>query len=133
MKIKKTVFIVIGILVIIGLIGAVGKIYIDKRAEQKEAEQVKVERMSVEALKKDYANIKSVEILESYYEVMTGSYTFIVNMTNQNNQSVRFMYIYGEGSDDLVSSVIEDEEVQVDGVTTDTVRVIYSNKEEDEI
>ena len=89
--------------------------------------------MSVKALKNTFAEIKSIEFEESEYEMMTGSYTFLIKMTNQNDKSVSFMYIYIKGSEEIDSIVIEDEEIQVDGVTADKVHVVYSNKQEGEI
>lgn len=43
------------------------------------------------------------------------------------------MFINKQASDDLVSIVIKDEEIQVEDVTTEMVLVVYSNKEDNEI
>ncbi|MFB1050651.1 hypothetical protein [Paraliobacillus sp. JSM ZJ581] len=105
----------------------------DKKAEHKEAEKIEAERMSVKALKKEFQDIKSIEFNESEYNEITGSYTFIVKMTNHKNEFVHFMYIYVQGKEKIESSVIENEEVQIDGVTTNKVHVIYSNQKKGEV
>jgi|SRR5699024_3584438 len=127
---KKWVLLVIGLLLVAG-IG--GKVYMDKREERKEAEKIEAERMSVEALKNTFADIKSIEIEKSGYDEMTGAYAMFVIMTNQKNESVNFSYTFWKERDKLGSIGIEDEEVQVDGVTTNKVQVIYSNEEEGEV
>src|SRR5690625_7856749 len=98
---KILIFVIISFLLVAAIIGAGGKIYMDKRAEQKEAEKIEAERMSVKALKNTFAEIKSIEFEESEYEMMTGSYTFLIKMTNQNDKSVSFMYIYIKGSEEI--------------------------------
>lgn len=59
---KIWVVVIISFLLVIAIIGTGGKMFIDKRAEQKEAEKIEAERMSVEALKNTFKDIKSVEI-----------------------------------------------------------------------
>jgi len=130
MKTKKGLFIVIAILLIIGL---GGKMYMEKQKEQKEAEKIEAERMSVIALKNTFADIESVEIKKSGFDKKTGAFDVFVKMTNQKNESVNFSYTYWKEKDKLGSIGINDEGVQVDGVTTNKVRIIYSNKEEGEV
>ena len=130
---KKWVFIVIGLLLIVGMIGVGGKVYMDKKEERKEAEKIEVERMSVVALKNTFADIKTVEFEKSGFDKKTGAFDVFVKMTNQKNESVNFSYTFWKERDKLGSIGIEDEEVQVDGVTTNKVRVIYSNEEEGEV
>ncbi|TXL62546.1 hypothetical protein FHP05_12125 [Cerasibacillus terrae] len=127
---KKWVFIVIGLLLVVG-IG--GKVYMDKKEERKEAEKIEAERMSVEALKNTFADIKSIEIEKSGFDKKTGSFDVFVKMTNQKNESVNFGYNFWISEENLGAIIIEDAEVQVDGLTTNKVHVIYSNKEEDEV
>ncbi|TXL62542.1 hypothetical protein FHP05_12105 [Cerasibacillus terrae] len=128
---KKWVFLVIGLLLIIG-IG--GKIFMDQKEAEKEVEKIEAERMSVEALKNTFADIKSVEFEKSGYNVMTGSYRMFVKMTNQEGKSVRFSYSYEKSTPyETGGYMLKDEEVQIEGITTNKVQVIYSNKVEGEV
>src|SRR5699024_11560860 len=58
---KKWMVVIISFLLLVVLIGVGGKMYMDKRAKQKEDEKIEIERKSVEALKERYANIRSEE------------------------------------------------------------------------
>ena len=127
---KKRVFIAIGLLLIVGI---VGKVYMNKNEERKEAEKIEVERMSVVALKNTFADIKSVEFEKSVYNEMTGVYAMYIIMTNQKNESVSFSFNFWENSHETGGYTVENEEVQVEGVTTNKVQVIYSNEEEGEV
>src|SRR5699024_1152637 len=91
---KILIFVIIGFLLIVAVIGVGGKIYMDKRAEQKEAEKIEAERMSVEALKNTFKDIKSVEFEKSGYDAMTGAYGMFVKMTNKEGKTVSFTYNY---------------------------------------
>lgn len=127
---KKWIFVTIALLLIIG-IGE--KKYMDKKEERKEAEIIEAERMSVVALKNTFKNIKSVEIEKSGFDKKTGAFDVFVKMTNQKNESVNFGYTFWIGEVELGAIIIVDEAVQVDGVTTNKVQVIYSNKKEGEV
>ena len=127
---KKWVLIVIGLLLVSG-IG--GKVYLDKKEAAKEAEKIEAERMSVVALKNKYADIKSVEFEKSGYDEMTGAYAMFVIMTNQKNESVKFSFTFWKEREEIGSAGVKDREVQVKGVTTNEVRVIYSNRDEGEV
>src|SRR5699024_1177770 len=85
---------IISFLLVAAIIGAGGKMYMDKRAEQKEAEKIEAERMSVEALKNTFEDIKSVEFEKSGYDAMTGAYGMFVKMTNKEGKTVSFTYNY---------------------------------------
>src|SRR5699024_9827132 len=89
---KILMFVIISFLLVAAIIGAGGKIYMDKRVEQKEAEKIEAERMSVEALKKKYADIEAVEIEKSDYNFMKVAYNIFVKMTNQKCNNVCFRY-----------------------------------------
>ena len=130
---KKWMIVIISLIFIVALIGAGGKMFTDKKAEQKEAEKIEAERMSVEALKNTFANIKSVEIEKSGFDIKTGAFDVFVKMTNQKNESVNFSYTYWSNQDELGSIGIINDEVQIDGVTENRIRIIYSNKEEGEV
>ncbi|QUW23005.1 hypothetical protein JSQ81_05390 [Sporosarcina sp. Marseille-Q4063] len=134
---KNWLFVVIGLLLMIG-IG--GKVFMDNQRDKEEikvqkAEEgsIEAERMSVVALKNRYADIKSVEFEKSVYDEMTGSYGMFIKMTNQKNESVSFSYSFWKKSGKIGLNVVKDREVQVRGVTTNKVRVIYSNKDEGEV
>ena len=137
MKKKVCLFIVIGLLIVIG-IG--GKVVMDNQKDKKlqsnqqnEAEEIEIEKMSVQALKNTFADIKSVEFEKSVFNEMTGAYAMYVIMTNQKNESVSFSFNFWKESRETGGYTVENEEVQVEGVTTNKVRVIYSNKDEGEV
>ncbi len=134
MTLKKIwIFVLVGFLLIVTATGLGGKMYMDKRAEEKDAEKIAIERKSVEALKETFKDIKSIEIEKSMFDEMTGAFDVFVKMTNQENKSVRFSYTYWKDGEKLGSIGIEDIEIQSDGVTENKILVIYSNKKEDEI
>ena len=130
---KKWVFVVIGLLLIVGMIGVGGKVYMNKKEERKEAEKIEAERMSVEALKNTFADIKSVEIEKSGFDKKTGAFDVFVKMTNISNESVNFSYTYWHQKDKMWSIGIENESVPIDGITSNVVQIIYSNKEKGEV
>ena len=134
---KIWLFVVIGLLIVIG-IG--GKVFMDNQKDkevmsnqQNAAEKIETEKMSVVALKNRYADIQSVEFEKSVYDEKTGSYGMFIKMTNQKNESVNFSYSFSKESGKIGLNVVKDREVQVRGVTTNKVRVIYSNKDEGEV
>src|SRR5690625_3595503 len=127
-------FVTIGFLLIVALIGAGGKIYMDKRAEQKEAEKIEAERMSVEALKNTFEYIKSVKFEKSGYEPMTGDYNMIVIMTNVDGESVKFDYLFTPNHPEEIAAwgVVDEEKVQKAGSTNYKVDIIFSDGSEGE-
>jgi hypothetical protein len=136
---KKKVWLLIGI----GLLLVVGmKVFMDNgkdRAitkEQKvEVEIIEAERMSVVALKKTFADIRSVEFEESRYNTMTGLYSMIVKMTNVDEEFVVFDYMFTTNKPDEIEGwgVIDKEKVQIKGETKSKVNVIYTNGSEEEV
>lgn len=130
---KKWMVVIISLLLLVVLIGVGGKMYMDKRAKQKKDEKIEIERKSVEALKERYANIKTVEIEKTAYNKMTGAYSLYVKMTNDKSESVNFSYTFWEKREEIGAAGLENEEVQVKGVTKDKVRVIYSNDKEEDV
>ena len=105
----------------------------DKRTEEKEAEKIEIERKSVKALKERYANIKSVEIKKSGFDINTGAFNVTVKMTNKEYESVNFTYTYWVREQKLGLDLLVDEKVQVRGTTSNTVLVIYSNGKDGEV
>lgn len=123
------------VFLLVVLIGVGGKVYMNKRAEQKEAEKIEVERMSVEALKKTFKDIKSVEFEKSGYNKTTGSYTMIVKMTSKNKESVKFDFKFTTNHPNEIGGwgVKDKENVQKKGVTKSEVEVTFTNGSEEEI
>ncbi len=133
MQLKKRLLIVIGLILLIS-IG--GKMYMDnQKVKEQEAEEEKIEaeRMSVGALKRTFADIKSVEFEKTGYNKKTGSYRMFVKITNQKNESVNFSYSFWKAEENIGSYVLMDEKIQKDGITSNKVKVIYSNQKEDEV
>ncbi len=131
---KKTwIFVLVCSLLIITAIGVGGKMYMDKRTEEKEAEKIEIERKSIKALKERYANIKSVEIKDSGFDKKTGAFDVTVKMTNKENDSVTFTFPFWIKEESLGAILKVDKSVQIKGATTDRIHVIYSNNEEGEI
>ncbi|MBO1911395.1 hypothetical protein J4G37_42230, partial [Microvirga sp. 3-52] len=98
------------------------------------SDQIEAERMSVVALKNTFADIRSVEFKKTGYNEKTGSYRLFVAMTNQKNETVNFSFSFSQESPSETGGyIVEDEKIQVEGITTNKVQVIYSNKEEEEI
>src|SRR5699024_396702 len=118
---KILLFVIIGLLLIVTAIGVGGKIYIDKRAEQKEAEKIEAEKMSVEELKNTFGDIKSEEFEKSGYNEMTGSYIIFVQMTNKSDEYVKFSVSYWMQLNEIASYGVENRKIQVKGVTKNKI------------
>src|SRR5699024_417682 len=129
---KKWMIVIISLIFIVALIGVGGKMFIDKRAEQKEAEKIEAERMSVEALKNTFKNIQEVKFKHTTYEEMAGVYFMTIKMINKNNQQVEFSYSYSNGDEKITSFDVVDKNVQSKGKTRDKVKVTFSNENEKE-
>jgi hypothetical protein len=142
MKKKVWLLIVIGLLLVVGI-----KVFMENEKdraitkEQKveaeiiEAEIIEAERMSVVALKKTFADIRSVEFEESRYNTMTGLYSMIVKMTNVDEEFVVFDYMFTTNKPNEIEGwgVIDKEKVQIKGETKSKVNVIYTNGREEEV
>lgn len=139
MKKKVWLFIVIGLLLVVGIGGKVFKENQDDRevtSQQKvEAEIIEAERMSVVALKKTFTNIKSVEFEKSHYNKTIGFYSMIVKMTNIDEEFVVFDYMFTTNKPNEIEGwgVINKEKVQIKGETKGKVKVIYTNGSEEEV
>ncbi|MEI1232549.1 hypothetical protein [Enterococcus mundtii] len=123
----------IGITVIISLVIIIigGKAYIDKREERKAQELLIAEKESVQALKNIFADILEVKIEQTGYDNMTGSYGMLVTMRNTKGQAVYFSYDFSKNSREIDTYGIEDRSIQVEGITKNKVKVIYSNSKEE--
>ncbi|MFC0234481.1 hypothetical protein ACFFIF_10795 [Vagococcus entomophilus] len=131
MKKKKWIWLILGVMIILGFIG--GKVYMDKREGQSKKELIEVERQSVKALKNTFENIKEVNIQKIGYNSMTGSYRMLVTMINIEGKSAIFSYGFVKDNSEIDTYVLSNIEVQKEGKTTDKIKVIYSNGEEGEI
>src|SRR5699024_8016400 len=98
---KKWMIVIISLIFIVALIGVGGKMFIDKRAEQKEAEKIEAERMSVESLTNTIKNIQEVNIKHNTYEEMAGVYFRTIKMINKYNQQVEFRYSSSNGDEQI--------------------------------
>lgn len=125
----------VGILLILGiiLIGIGGKVFMDKRAEQKEQDLLAVEKQSVKVLKNTFADIKEVKFERSAKNEMTGGYGMFVTMKNTKGQSVYFTYGFWKETNDIGDYGLENRDIQKKGITTAKIKVTYSNGKEEEI
>ena len=119
------------------MIGIGGKVFIDNEQDKENTREQKVEaeRMSVVALKKTFADIKSVEFEKSRYNKMTGFYSMIVKMTNGDEEFVEFDYMFTTNKPNEIEGwgVIDKEKVQKRGETESKVKVIYTDGSEEEV
>jgi hypothetical protein len=135
MKKKVKVFIVIGLVLIIGISG---KVYIDIQKEKYEIrvekQKVEAEKKSVIALKNTFEDIRSVEFEKTAYNTMTGYYSMHVKMTNMDGEFVRFNYSFATNHPNEISwTVVDEERVQKEGKTKNKVDVVYSNSSKGEV
>ena len=107
----------------------------DNREKQKEADMIEAERLSVQALKNTFADIQAVEFDKSSYNNITGYYSMNVKMTNREEESVQFSFMFTTNQPDEIDGwVVKDKKnVQKEGETTDEVKVIFSNGSKGEI
>lgn len=130
-QINKRLVIGIAVLISLVMIGIGGKVYIDKREERKAQELLIAEKESVQALKNTFADIVEVKIEQTGYDNMTGSYGMLVTMRNTKGQAVYFSYDFSKNSREIDTYGIEDRSIQVEGITKNKVKVIYSNSKEE--
>ncbi len=121
-----------GILLILGiiLIGIGGKVFMDKRAEQKEQDLLAVEKQSVKVLKNTFADIAEVKFERSAKNEMTGSYRIVVTVRSNTSSTAYFDYGFVKDSKELDDYGVVDREVQKKGITKNVVKVIFSNGQE---
>ena len=125
----------VGILLVLGiiLIGIGGKVFMDKRAEQKEQDLLAVEKQSVKVLKNTFADIAGVEIERTGFNTMTGSYRIVVTLKNTTGSTAYFDYGFVKNSNEIDDYGVVDREVQKKGITKNVVRVTFSNGQEEPI
>jgi len=132
---KKWLYVLVGLLLLTIIISIGGKVYMDNRENQKEADMIEAERLSVQALKNTFADIQAVEFDKSSYNNITGYYSMNVKMTNREEESVQFSFMFTTNQPDEIDGwVVKDKKnVQKEGETTDEVKVIFSNGSKGEI
>ena len=125
----------VGILLVLGiiLIGIGGKVFMDKRAEQKEQDLLAVEKQSVKVLKNTFADIAEVEIERTGFNTMTGSYRIVVTLKNTTGSTAYFDYGFVKNSNEIDDYGVVDREVQKKGITKNVVRVTFYNGQEEPI
>ncbi|WP_165005101.1 MULTISPECIES: hypothetical protein [unclassified Enterococcus] len=125
-KIRKLSLVILMIITL----GIGGKVYMDKREEQKKQDLLAVEKQSVKVLKNTFADIKEVKINEAGKNEKTGSYGMYITLTTINNESVSFSYTFWKEQNKIGSYSIENRNIQKKGITKEKVKVTYTNKEE---
>ncbi|MHC5252303.1 hypothetical protein ACYRFS_11730 [Listeria kieliensis] len=130
MKKGRIILISVAVVIIVVVLITGGKMYMDNK---KEVEKLEAEKQSVELLKKKFSNIKEVKIESTGYNRMTGFYRMVVKMTNEEGKAVSFDYGFVKNRNKISDYGVEDREVQKKGVTTNKVKIIYSNGTEEEI
>lgn len=128
---NKRIFI-IAVAISLVLIGLGGKLYMDKKADEKTRKEQRnllaIERESIEALKNTFSDISFVKIERSEGpNNMTDSYQIIFLMKNNLGMEIEFDAIYVKGETELKNYGVEDEDIQKEGKTVNKVEVIYSD------
>ncbi|MFP9227254.1 hypothetical protein RIM63_08620 [Streptococcus equi subsp. zooepidemicus] len=119
-----------GIIVVL-LIGLLigGKITMDKWRDK---ELLLVEKRLVRALKNTFADIQTIKIDKCDQNDVTGSYGMNITMTNIEGQTVSFFLTFWKNNNEIGTYTITNEQLQKEGKTKTSVKVIYSNDLEDE-
>src|SRR3712207_4197850 len=119
-----------GIIVVL-LIGLLigGKITMDKWRDK---ELLLVEKRLVRALKNTFADIQTIKIDKCDQNDVTGSYGMNITMTNIESQTVSFFLTFWKNNNEIGTYTITNEQLQKEGKTKTSVKVIYSNGLEDE-
>ncbi|HEK9982924.1 TPA: hypothetical protein TUW61_001882 [Streptococcus equi subsp. zooepidemicus] len=119
-----------GIIVVL-LIGLLigGKITMDKWRDK---ELLLVEKRLVQALKNTFADIQTIKIDKCDQNDVTGSYGMNITMTNIEGQTVSFFLTFWKNNNEIGTYTITNEQLQKEGKTKTSVKVIYSNGLEDE-
>ncbi|HEL0757591.1 TPA: hypothetical protein TVK06_001969 [Streptococcus equi subsp. zooepidemicus] len=119
-----------GIIVVL-LIGLLigGKITMDKWRDK---ELLIVEKQLVQVLKNTFADIQTIKIDKCDQNDVTGSYGMNITMTNIEGQTVSFFLTFWKNNNEIGTYTITNEQLQKEGKTKTSVKVIYSNGLEDE-
>lgn len=128
---KKINWVIILVLLILCIIG--GKVFMDKREEKKEQELLGVEKQSVNILKNTFADISEIKFNEVGKNETTGSYGMYVTMKNNKKKQVSFSFTFWEENKEIGSYVINDKNIQKEGITTSKINVIFTDGTEMEL
>ncbi|MEG0553004.1 MAG: hypothetical protein RR533_05680 [Carnobacterium sp.] len=123
---KKNIVWLVSLIAIL-ILGIFGGMYMNTEEEHKEQDLISIERQSIGALKNTFTDISEVEIEKSVYDEKTGTYGIYVVMTNNQNNSLRFMYNFEKKGDVVYGFVIKDKNIQKRGNTKDKINVTFSN------
>lgn len=102
----------------------------DYQSEQREQKLIQAEKDSVVALKNTFTSIDTIEFKRTGYDKITGSYGFFIKMTVSNHKSVEFNYSYSNHDTKIGDFLIVDKEIQKEGKTVSSVKVVYSDGDE---
>ena len=132
MKKRMNKQLLIGITVIISLVIIVigGKVYMDKREERKAQELLAVEKQSVQALKNTFVDIAEVKFEGSAKNEMTGSYTLFVTIKNKKGERDSFSFSFWKERNEIGSYIINNVNVQKEGITKEPIHIVFSNNME---
>ncbi|HEL0620548.1 TPA: hypothetical protein TUU91_001913, partial [Streptococcus equi subsp. zooepidemicus] len=106
-----------------------GKITMDKWRDK---ELLIVEKQLVQVLKNTFADIQTIKIDKCDQNDVTGSYGMNVTMTNVEGKTVSFFLTFWKNDNEVGTYTITNEQLQKEGKTKTSVKVIYSNGLEDE-
>ncbi|WP_080570506.1 hypothetical protein [Enterococcus mundtii] len=112
------------------MIGIGGKVYIDKREERKAQELLAVEKQSVQALKNTFVDIAEVKFEGSAKNEMTGSYTLFVTIKNKKGERDSFSFSFWKERNEIGSYIINNVNVQKEGITKEPIHIVFSNNME---
>ncbi|MEI1232547.1 MULTISPECIES: hypothetical protein [Enterococcus] len=129
-QINKRLVIGIAVLISLVMIGIGGKVYIDKREERKAQELLAVEKQSVQALKNTFVDIAEVKFEGSAKNEMTGSYTLFVTIKNKKGERDSFSFSFWKERNEIGSYIINNVNVQKEGITKEPIHIVFSNNME---
>ncbi|HEK9955026.1 hypothetical protein KVF93_04370 [Streptococcus equi subsp. zooepidemicus] len=121
---RKDIIVVLLVGLLIG-----GKITMDKWRDK---ELLIVEKQLVQVLKNTFADIQTIKIDKCDQNDVTGSYGMNVTMTNVEGKTVSFFLTFWKNDNEVGTYTITNEQLQKEGKTKTSVKVIYSNGLEDE-
>jgi len=129
-QINKRLVIGIAVLISLVMIGIGGKVYIDKREERKAQELLAIEKQSVQALKNTFADIAEVKFEGSAKNDMTGSYTLFITIKSKKGERDSFSFSFWKEINEIGSYIINNVNVQKEGITKEPIHIVFSNNME---
>ncbi|PTO35006.1 hypothetical protein [Enterococcus mundtii] len=129
-QINKRLVIGIAVLISLVMIGIGGKVYIDKREERKAQELLAIEKQSVQALKNTFADIAEVKFEGSAKNDITGSYTLFITIKSKKGERDSFSFSFWKEINEIGSYIINNVNVQKEGITKEPIHIVFSNNME---